>query len=57
MADVGLAFEIGVPFDLNHGDPTLAPAPLDLTAMFWTWRGGYKFLKFEVAPEGAAAMA
>lgn len=54
---VGLAFEIGVPSDLNHGDPTLGPAPLDLTAMFWTWRDGYKFVKFEVSPVGAAAMA
>lgn len=54
---VGLAFEIGVPIDLNHGDPTLAPAPLDLTAMFWNWRGGYKFVKFEVSPVGAGGMS
>jgi uncharacterized repeat protein (TIGR04052 family) len=54
---VGLAFEIGVPFDLNHGDTTLAPAPLDLTAMFWNWRGGYKFVKFEVSPVGAGGMS
>lgn len=54
---VGLVFEVGVPFDLNHGDPTLAPAPLDLTAMFWNWRGGYKFLKFEVSPVDAAGVS
>lgn len=54
---VGLAFEIGVPFDLNHGDPTLAPAPLDLTAMFWNWRGGYKFVKVEVSPVGTGGMS
>jgi uncharacterized repeat protein (TIGR04052 family) len=57
----GLEFEVGVPFDWNHGDPTTAPAPLNLTAMFWNWRGGYKFTKIEFAPvegqhmHGAAA--
>lgn len=47
---VGLTFMIGVPFDWNHGDPTVAPSPLNLTAMFWNWRGGYKFIKFETSP-------
>ncbi|MGE3645130.1 MAG: MbnP family copper-binding protein [Beijerinckiaceae bacterium] len=44
----GLRFEIGVPFELNHQDPTLAPSPLNLTAMFWTWQGGYKFIKVDM---------
>ena len=48
----GLAFDIGVPFALNHGDPTLAPAPLNLTAMFWNWQGGYKFVKVELSSTG-----
>ncbi len=48
----GLAFDIGVPFDLNHGDPTLAPSPLNLTAMFWNWQGGYKFIKIELSSTG-----
>lgn len=48
----GLAFDIGVPFALNHGDPTLAPAPLNLTAMFWNWQGGYKFVKLDMATAG-----
>lgn len=52
----GLEFEIGVPFDWNHGDPTTAPAPLNLTAMFWNWRGGYKFVKIEFAPVMAMGM-
>ena len=47
---VGLSFVVGVPFDWNHGDPTVAPSPLNLTAMFWNWRGGYKFIKFETSP-------
>ncbi|MFV0429466.1 MAG: MbnP family copper-binding protein [Arachnia sp.] len=52
----GLEFEVGVPFDWNHGDPTTAPAPLNLTAMFWNWRGGYKFAKIEFAPVTAMGM-
>ena len=47
---VGLSFMVGVPFDWNHGNPTVAPSPLNLTAMFWNWRGGYKFIKFETSP-------
>lgn len=46
----GLEFEIGVPFEMNHGDPTTAASPMNLTAMFWNWRGGYKFIKIEFAP-------
>lgn len=42
---VGLAFTVGVPFDLNHADPIAAKAPLDDTAMHWHWMGGYKFLR------------
>jgi uncharacterized repeat protein (TIGR04052 family) len=52
----GLEFEVGVPFALNHGDPTVAPAPLNLTAMFWNWRGGYKFAKIEFSPVVASGM-
>lgn len=52
----GLSFTIGVPFDWNHGDPTVAPSPLNLTAMFWNWRGGYKFIKFETSPVRADGM-
>lgn len=48
----GLAFEIGVPFAHNHGDPTLAPSPLNLTAMFWNWQGGCKFVKIELSSTG-----
>lgn len=52
----GVRFDVGVPFDWNHGDPTLAPSPLNLTAMFWNWRGGYKFIKFETSPVTADGM-
>lgn len=48
----GMRFTLGVPFKLNHVDPTTAPAPLSSTAMFWTWQGGYKFLKVDMASSG-----
>ncbi len=51
----GLRFTLGVPFARNHGDPTTAPSPLNLTAMFWNWQGGYKFIKFDTATSGQAA--
>ena len=48
----GLFFTVGVPFDQNHVDPTLAPAPLNTTAMFWNWQGGYKFVRIDMVPAG-----
>lgn len=51
----GLRFTLGVPFARNHGDPTIAPSPLNLTAMFWNWQGGYKFIKFDTASTGQPA--
>jgi uncharacterized repeat protein (TIGR04052 family) len=54
-AYVGLRFTLGVPFARNHGDPTVAPSPLNLTAMFWNWQGGYKFIKFDTASSGLAS--
>lgn len=46
----GLSFTVGVPFDQNHIDPTLAASPLNTTAMFWNWQGGYKFVRIDMAP-------
>jgi uncharacterized repeat protein (TIGR04052 family) len=53
----GVTFTVGVPFERNHGDPTVAPAPLSSTAMFWSWQGGYKFIKFDAATSGRPAIA
>jgi uncharacterized repeat protein (TIGR04052 family) len=53
----GVKFTVGVPFERNHGDPTVAPAPLSSTAMFWTWQAGYKFMKFDAATSGRPAHA
>lgn len=49
---VGLRFTLGVPFELNHGDASVAPSPLNLTSMFWNWNGGYKFLRMDGAARG-----
>ncbi len=45
----GLRLTLGLPDELNHGDPTLAPPPLNVTSMFWSWRGGYKFVRLDMA--------
>lgn len=50
----GVAFDIGIPFESNHQDPTLAASPLNLTALFWNWRGGYRFLRVDLLPETGA---
>lgn len=42
-----LRFELGVPFALNHQDVATAPSPLNLSTLFWSWQGGYKFMRFE----------
>lgn len=44
-----LRFTLGVPFDRNHVAVDPQPAPLNLPAMFWNWRGGYKFLRLDIA--------
>ncbi|MFC4158569.1 MbnP family copper-binding protein [Chitinimonas lacunae] len=48
----GLRFTLGLSPARNHADVTLAPSPLNLTAMFWSWQGGYRFLKLELVGQG-----
>jgi uncharacterized repeat protein (TIGR04052 family) len=52
----GLVFTIGVPFAQNHGDPTLLPSPLNITAMFWNWQNGYKFARIDLVPTAMMGM-
>lgn len=47
----GIAFDLGLPFELNHGNASTAPAPLNFTAMFWNWQFGYKFLRVDTADD------
>lgn len=44
----GLKFSLGIPFDLNHEDATLASSPLNLTGLWWNWRLGYKFARIDL---------
>jgi uncharacterized repeat protein (TIGR04052 family) len=48
----GIRFVVGVPFERNHGDTSAAPAPLNVTAMFWNWQGGYKFIRIDGSTTG-----
>lgn len=48
----GLRFQLGVPFELNHADATIATSPLNLTSLFWNWQAGYKFLRVDLASSG-----
>lgn len=51
-----LQFTLGVPFELNHLDQSLAEAPLDnpgtASGMAWSWQVGYKFTGLDVKPVG-----
>jgi uncharacterized repeat protein (TIGR04052 family) len=43
-----LRFTFGVPFNRNHTDLARMPAPLNLTAMAWTWNAGRRFARLDV---------
>ncbi|GAB1344205.1 MbnP family copper-binding protein [Gemmatimonas sp.] len=52
----GVLFTLGVPFPRNHGDLAAQPAPLSLSRLFWSWNGGYKFLRVDMrASQGDSA--
>ena len=51
----GLRFTLGVPADKNHKDAAIAPAPLNLTHLFWSWAAGYKFLRVDASVAGSPA--
>jgi uncharacterized repeat protein (TIGR04052 family) len=50
----GLRFQLGVPEAVDHQDATVAAAPLNVTAMFWNWQAGYKFLKADFPVRSAS---
>ena len=49
---VGVRFTLGVPFDANHDDASVASSPLNITDMFWAWQSGYKFMRIDGASTG-----
>lgn len=50
----GIRFRVGVPFEKNHADAAAAKAPLNVTSMFWSWQGGYKFIRLDGKTTGLA---
>lgn len=53
----GLVFEIGVPVQVNHQDTSIAAPPLNLSALTWPWRWGYKFTTIDLETSGGTAPA
>lgn len=47
----GVSFTLSLPFELNHGEQSTAPPPLDSSAMFWSWQSGYKFIRVDTADD------
>jgi uncharacterized repeat protein (TIGR04052 family) len=41
-------FTVGLPSDHDHLDAAVAKAPLNQPAMWWSWLGGYRYLKLDV---------
>lgn len=52
----GVRFKVGVPAFLNHANQAQAPSPLNISGMWWSWKNGYKHMKFdgttEALPDG-----
>lgn len=44
----GITYTLGVPLALNHTNPTMTPAPLNLMALSWGWQAGRKFTQVEL---------
>jgi uncharacterized repeat protein (TIGR04052 family) len=44
----GISFDLGVPFEHNHMDATSAPSPLNIAGLWWSWQGGYKFIRVDL---------
>ncbi len=53
-APTAILFDLGVPFALNHLDVSVAPSPLNIPAMWWSWQGGYKFVRIDLKTDAAA---
>ena len=46
-----LSFNVGVPFAINHQNPLIQASPLNDSSMFWVWRNGYKFIRWDMQSE------
>lgn len=45
---VSVRFVLGIPPEKNHLDAATAPAPFNIPGMWWSWKGGYKFVRLDV---------
>jgi uncharacterized repeat protein (TIGR04052 family) len=52
-----LRFSLGVPFEINHQNPVTQSSPLNDSSMFWAWRNGYKFIRWDMQNEMSESAA
>ena len=50
----GVQFTVGLPSDHDHLAAATAAAPLNQPAMWWSWLGGYRYLKLDLQTTGNA---
>ncbi|HVZ34429.1 MAG TPA: MbnP family copper-binding protein, partial [Polyangiaceae bacterium] len=43
-----IAFKVGIPPDKNHLDGAHAPAPYNTSGLWWSWAGGYKYMRIDL---------
>jgi uncharacterized repeat protein (TIGR04052 family) len=49
---VGVTWQVGLPPAMNHLDAATAPAPLNAPGMWWSWQGGFKYMRVDMATPG-----
>jgi len=54
VAFTKIKFRLGVPLSLNHLDVNTAPAPLNVSALYWAWTTGHKFARLDFLTAGGA---
>ncbi len=54
MLSTNLRFTMGLPFDVNHANPSTQPSPLNDSSMVSNQRDGHMFLKLDVSKSGDA---
>ncbi len=45
----GIAFDLGIPYEMNHADVATSKTPLSIQAMWWNWQNGYKFARIDLS--------
>jgi len=47
----GIEFTVGLPPDMNHIDAATAAPPFNDTGLWWTWSGGFKWIRLDMESE------